>query len=147
MKHSQRLLALRVPARLTLAAIAAATLSSPTFAEEEVDLDTLTVTTNRMPSENLLAPTTVITRADIERLQINDLPTLLSRQPGIDLTSKGGWGKDTSLYIRGTSSRHVLILVDGVKWQSATLGETNIQDFPVEQIERIEIVRGPRSGL
>ena len=147
MKHPLGHNALRTSARLTLAAIAVTSFSLPAFADDEENLETMTVTTNRMPSENLLAPTTVITRADIERLQINDLPTLLSRQPGIDLTSKGGWGKDTNLYIRGTSSRHVLILVDGVKWQSATLGETNIQDFPVEQIERIEIVRGPRSGL
>jgi vitamin B12 transporter len=147
MKHSQGRFALRNSARLTLAVLAATSFSSPVLANDEENLEIMTVTTNRMPSENLLAPTNVITRADIERLQINDLPTLLSRQPGIDLTSKGGWGKDTNLYLRGTSARHVLILVDGVKWQSATLGETNIQDFPVEQIERIEIVRGPRSGL
>jgi len=147
MKHPLGHNALRTSARLTLATIAVTSFSLPAFANDEENLETMTVTTNRMASENLLAPTTVITRADIERLQIIDLPSLLARQPGIDMTSKGGWGKDTAISIRGTSSRHVLILVDGVKWQSATLGETNIQDFPVEQIERIEIVRGPRSGL
>ncbi|OUR63937.1 cobalamin receptor [Methylophaga sp. 42_25_T18] len=145
MKTSQGLSALRASARLTFAAIAASTFSLPTFAEEH--FDTLTVTTNRMPSDNLLAATTVITRADIERSQINDLPTLLSRQPGIDMSFDGGAGKSSDLYMRGTSSGHVLFLVDGVKWHSATLGETSIQNFPVEQIERVEIVRGPRSGI
>lgn len=145
MKQSLRQPALFALAHLPLATFIASTLPFTAVASEQ--FETLTVTTNRMPSENLLAPTTVITRADIERLQISDLPSLLSRQPGIDMTSRGGIGKDSSLFIRGTSSRHVLVLVDGVKWQSATLGETNIQDFPVEQIERIEIVRGPRSGI
>lgn len=147
MKLSHRHFALRASARLTLAAISAITFSLPSIAADHVDLDALTVTTNRMPSENLLAPTTVITRADIERLQINDLPSLLSRQPGIDITVNGGMGKSSSIFMRGSNSGHVLVLVDGVKWHSATLGTPSIQHFPVEQIERIEIVRGPRSGL
>ena len=147
MKHPLGHNALRTSARLTLAAIAVTSFSLPAFANDEENLETMTVTTNRMPSENLLAPTTVITRADIERLQINDLPTLLSRQPGIDMSVNGGMGKTSSIFMRGSNSGHVLVLVDGVKWHSATLGTPSIQHFPVEQIERIEIVRGPRSGL
>jgi len=146
MKHPIKALPLRACARLTLSALALSA-ASTSLADTSETFDTMTVTANRMPTENALAPTTVITRTDIERLQINDLPTLLSRQPGIDMGFKGGMGKDTSIFLRGTSSRHVLFLVDGIKWQSATLGESAIQDFPVEQIERIEIVRGPRSGL
>ncbi len=145
MKQSHRHFALRTSARLLLSAIATASFSVSLHAEEA--LETMTVTANRMPSVNVLAPSTVITRADIERLQITDLPSLLSRQPGIDVAVNGGLGKASSLYTRGTNSGHTLIMVDGVKWHSATLGTTSIQDFPVEQIERIEIVRGPRSGL
>jgi vitamin B12 transporter len=135
--------ALRTSVRLTLATLA---LSSFSIHADEA-LDTVTVTANRMPSSHVLAPNSVITRADIERLQINDLPSLLSREPGVDVTTNGGLGKPSSIFMRGTNSDHVLILVDGVKWQSATLGSSAIQDFPVEQIERVEIVRGPRSGL
>ncbi|THK41878.1 TonB-dependent receptor [Methylophaga sp. SB9B] len=146
MKPSTKAMPLRVCARLTLAALATSTFSVSAFAEQE-SLDAITITANRMPTENALAPNTVITRADIDRLQILDLPTLLSRTPGIDMVQNGGLGKGTSLYMRGTASDHVLVLVDGVKWQSATSGGTSLQDFPVEQIERIEIVRGPRSGI
>lgn len=131
--------------QITLAAIVASSFSLSALANEQ--LDSITVTANRMPTSNVLAANTVITRADIERLQIIDLPNLLSRQAGIDLAVSGGVGKVSSVFIRGTNSNHVLFLVDGVKWHSATLGSTSIQDFPVEQIERIEIVRGPRSGL
>jgi len=143
MKHSHGHFALRAAARLTIAAIAASSFSI----NAEESLDSITVTANRMPSENVLAATTVITRADIDRLQITDLPTLLSRQPGVDIATSGGIGKQSSIFMRGTNSSHVLVLVDGVKWYSATAGSPAIQDFPVEQIERVEIVRGPRSGL
>lgn len=145
MKPSFKAMPLRACARLTLAAMA---ISFSTSAQADSEnLDTLTVTANRMPTENALAPNTVITRADIERLQIIDLPSLLSRAPGIDLTMNGGLGKNSSIFMRGNASDHVLVLVDGVKWQSATSGGTALQDFPVEQIERIEIVRGSRSGI
>lgn len=146
MKPSTKAMPLRVCARLTLAALATSTFSVSALAEQE-SLDAITITANRMPTENALAPNTVITRADIDRLQINDLASLLSRLPGVDTWSNGGLGKSSSISIRGTSSGHVLVLVDGVKWQSATSGSTAFEDFPVEQIERIEVVRGPRSGL
>ncbi len=145
MQQSHGHSALHTSTRLLLSTLILATLAMSVQADET--LDTLTVTANRMASVNTLAPTTVITHADIERLQITDLTTLLSHQPGIDVSMSGGLGKAASIFMRGTNSDHVLILVDGVKWHSATAGTPAIQDFPVEQIERIEIVRGPRSGL
>jgi vitamin B12 transporter len=145
MKHSYGSMILRTSVRFTLAAIAASSFSFSALADDS--LEPITVTANRMPASNVLVATTVISRDDIERLQITDLPSLLSRQAGIDFSVNGGLGKTSSIYMRGTNSDHVLFLVDGVKWHSATLGSTSIQDFPVEQIERVEIVRGPRSGL
>jgi vitamin B12 transporter len=145
MKPSFKAMPLRACVRLTFAAMA---ISFSTSAQANSEnLDTLTVTANRMPTDNALAPNTVITRADIDRLQINDLPSLLSRFPGIDMTMTGGLGKSSSIYMRGTESDHVLFIVDGVKWFSATSGGSAIEHFPVSQIERIEIVRGPRSGI
>lgn len=145
MQQSHGHSALNTSTRLLLSSLILAALPMTVQASEP--LDTLTVTANRMPTVNALAPTTVITRADIDRLQITDLATLLSHQPGIDVSVSGGLGKTTGIFMRGTNSDHVLVLVDGVKWHSATAGTPAIQDFPVEQIERIEIVRGPRSGL
>ena len=145
MKNSYRVTPLRLAISLTVTTITVSSLSMSVLAEES--LEPITVTANRAPSSNVLVANTVITRADIERLQITDLPNLLARQSGIDLAVTGGIGKTSSIFMRGTNSDHVLILVDGVKWHSATLGTPSIQDFPVEQIERIEIVRGPRSGL
>ena len=145
MKPYVKALPLRACAQLSAATLISSLLAAPVIADDA--LDAITVTANRMPTENALAPTTVITRDQIDRLQINDLATLLSRTPGVDTWANGGLGKSSSISIRGTSSGHLLVLVDGVKWQSATSGSTAFEDFPVEQIERIEIVRGPRSGL
>ena len=109
----------------------------------------LTVTANRRP-ENVnrtLAPTSVITRNDIERTQATSVAEVLTRIPGLSISNSGGVGKATSVFIRGTNSGQVLVLVDGVRHGSATLGTTAFQHIPVEQIDRIEIVRGPRSSL
>ncbi len=128
-----------------LSLITVSMMTTATYAE--TPLTPVTVTANRITTASIAASTTVITRNDIERLQITSLPELLSRQQGIGIVMQGGTGKLSSLFLRGTESDHTLILVDGVRWQSATSGAAALQHFPVAQIERIEIVRGPRSGL
>ncbi len=107
----------------------------------------VTATRTAETADETLASVTVITREEIEREQARSLPDLLRGVPGIALANNGGAGKATSLYLRGTESDHLLVLVDGVRVGSATTGTASLQYIPVEQIERIEIVRGPRSSL
>ncbi len=107
----------------------------------------VTATRNAQTVDDSLAAVTVITREDIERTQAKDLQELLSGRPGIDMTNNGGRGKNSSLFMRGTNSGHVLVLIDGAKIGSATLGSVSFQHLPLSQIDRIEIVRGPRSSL
>jgi vitamin B12 transporter len=97
--------------------------------------------------KDTLAPVTVITRADIQRWQANDVADVLRRVPSLSIVNQGGAGQLTTLNIRGTNSNHVLVLVDGVKIGSATSGLTAFEFLPLEQIERIEVLRGPRSSL
>nr|VFJ67758.1 MAG: vitamin B12 transporter [Candidatus Kentron sp. FW] len=113
------------------------------------ELDPIIVTATRTPRApaNTLAPVTVLTRFDIEEAQTDSVPELLAGLPGIDMTRNGGPGTTASIYMRGTNSGHVLVLVNGRKMGSATLGTFPWENLPVSQIERIEIVRGPRSGL
>jgi outer membrane cobalamin receptor len=113
------------------------------------DLDTVLVTGSRSQERlaDSLVPAEVIERDEIERSQARDLIELLGGRAGIDVGNTGGRGKLSSLYIRGTESDHVLVLVDGVKMNSATAGMPAFQDLPLAQIERIEIIRGPRSSL
>ncbi|NEL42466.1 MAG: TonB-dependent receptor plug domain-containing protein, partial [Xanthomonas perforans] len=86
-----------------------------------------------------LAPVTVIDRAQIERRQVNSLQDLLRGEAGVALANNGGPGKPTSLFLRGTESDQVVVLIDGVRIGSATSGGAALQDLPIEQIERIEI--------
>lgn len=118
-------------------------------AETSLTLDTQVVTASRTAEAPIvpIASTAVIDREQIERSQAKTVTELLRGLAGVSLSSNGGRGKSTSLSIRGTTGKHLLVLVDGVKIGSATSGTASLQSIPVEQIERIEVVRGPRSSL
>jgi vitamin B12 transporter len=107
----------------------------------------VTATRTETAKSQLAAAATVYTRKDIERLQAKTLPELLSGSTGIDMVQNGGYGKDTNIYMRGTNSDHVLVLIDGIKIGSVTSGTTPFQLIPIDQVERVEIIRGPQSSL
>ncbi|WP_369959022.1 TonB-dependent vitamin B12 receptor [Pseudomonas benzenivorans] len=107
----------------------------------------VTATRTAQTAEQSLAAVTVFDREQIERSQATSVPELLKRVPGVSFANNGGPGKTTSLFMRGTESDHVLVLIDGIKVGSVTAGATALQDLPLELIERIEVVRGPRSSL
>ncbi|HJR74811.1 MAG TPA: TonB-dependent vitamin B12 receptor [Luteimonas sp.] len=113
------------------------------------DLDQVVVTATRTPQSlaNTLASITVIDRERIDRLQPASLPELLRGTPGLTFANTGGAGKITTISLRGAGGQQVLVMVDGVRIGSASAGLTAFQDIPVDQIERIEIVRGPFSSL
>lgn len=130
-------------------ALAIASLPAAALAADESLLGEIVVTATRTAQtvDETLAAVTVITRKDIERSQAQSLPELLAGTPGLSIASNGGAGKTTSIYLRGANDDHVLVLVDGIRIGSATKGVAAFQDIPLDQIERIEIVRGPRSTL
>jgi len=107
----------------------------------------VTATRTAITVDDALSSVTVITRADIERLQPASVIDLLTGLPGVTFAQSGGLGQQSSLFLRGTNSTHTLVLIDGVRIGSVTAGLASLEQIPVEQIERIEIVRGPRSSL
>jgi len=107
----------------------------------------VTATRTSQTVDETLASVTVIDRQQIEHHQSLTLPELLRTISGLDIVSTGGLGKVSSMLIRGSETDHVLVLVDGMKIGSATLGTVSFQDIPLANIERIEIVKGPRSSL
>jgi len=118
-------------------------------APQAADLDEVVVTANRtaVTVNDALAPVEVIDAEQIRRSQARSLPDLLRGRAGISLSNQGGAGKLTTLFLRGAESDHVLVLVDGIRIGSATSGLASLQDLPVDLIDRVEIVRGPRSSL
>lgn len=110
---------------------------------------TVVVTASRHAedADTVLAAITVITRAELERSQAPDLLTVLSHQAGIDIARTGGPGQATTAFVRGSNSNQTLILIDGIRVAATGSGLFDLAHLPPDQIERIEIVRGPRAAL
>ena len=132
-----------LPLALSAAFPALAQNSPPNQLRETI----VTATRTESRASAVLADVTVITREDIERSAGRTLSELIARQAGIQTSANGGLGKSSSLFIRGTESRHVLFLVDGVRYTSATTGTPPLDTIPLESIERIEVLKGPASAL
>ena len=118
-------------------------------AHSQTSLSDTVVTATRLESRAsaVLSDVTVIDRDAIENSTGRTVPELLARMAGVQMAANGGLGKNSSIFIRGTESRHVLLLVDGVRMGSATTGQANFDNIPLEQIERIEVLKGPASAL
>jgi vitamin B12 transporter len=132
-----------------LCAAAAAALSCAASAQSTDDAQQVVVTATRQPAriDAQLSDVSVIDRAQIENAGGRTLVELLAQQPGLQFIANGGLGQTQSISIRGTDVRHTLLLIDGVRYGSTTLGQATFENIPLESIERIEIVRGPLSSL
>jgi len=117
--------------------------------EDALKLSDTLITANRdvQQRSDSSAASTVFTREDIDRLQPSSVSELLNRVPGVQVIQNGGRGTSSSLFIRGTSSAQSLVLVDGQRIGSASAGGSPLEYLNVEQIERIEVLRGPRSAV
>lgn len=141
------------PQKLFSLLLLAVVLDSPSAQAEENDTyelkPDLVVTPSRMTEllRDTLASVSVITREDIKFSVAEDLLGLLRLQPGIDIVRTGGPGAQTSVFLRGSNSNHVLVLIDGVRVSSSNTGAYSWEQLPVNQLERIEIVRGPRGSI
>ncbi|MBI5039604.1 MAG: TonB-dependent receptor [Nitrospirae bacterium] len=123
-------------------------MSGPIYAEN-VKMDEVVVTATRTEAlmSQIPASGTVISRKEIEEGQAATLSEVLRDVPGLDVVQQGGAGKTTSVFIRGAESRHTLVLIDGIRVNSPTTGGFDFADLNIEDVERIEIVRGPLSTL
>jgi vitamin B12 transporter len=139
-----------VPRRARLSAVLPLVFCTPaTWCQQTEQLQQVIVTAARAPEpeDQSLFSVTVLTRADIEARQVSSVQDLLADLAGINVDSSGGLGQQSSVFIRGADSDHTLLLIDGVRVGSATLGIAPFEIVPLEQIDHIEVVRGPRSTL
>lgn len=134
---------------LALIALSASTAVFANSSNQAESLDDMIVTATRseIAANELATAITVFGREDIDRLQVRSLPDLLKNSAGLDVVQNGGYGQPASVFMRGTNFNHVLVLIDGIKAGSVTLGSTAFELIPIEQIERVEIARGPQSSL
>ena len=137
----------RTPVALALALVvpaAAFAQSTPATAGDD-----LVVTATRSPqaARNSVRPVQVITAEDIRLAGVTGLPALLRTLAGVEVTSNGGLGQSSSLFMRGANSDHTVVLVDGVRIGSTTLGTAPLESIPLALIERVEVLSGPASSL
>lgn len=118
-----------------------------TAEERQVERMTITATRSALNIDDALTSQVVITRADIDVINPISVLDLLSTLPSVDIANNGGRGQTSSIFLRGNGSDATLVLVDGVRVSSATLGSTRLNSISPEMIERIEIVQGPRASL
>ncbi|WP_458734222.1 TonB-dependent receptor domain-containing protein [Zobellella taiwanensis] len=129
--------------------LAAVLLPWAAFAQNSSEPTSITIY-NRVeqPLTSALAPVEVITKADIERRQPRSLIDLLETLPGMQFGSQsGGIGQQSSLFVRGTNSDHVLVLMNGKPMAEMVAGNVDFSQLPVSNVERIEYIRGPRAAI
>jgi vitamin B12 transporter len=126
-----------------------AALGSPAAAQETKKVEPVVVTATKLEEsqEQLGAVVTVITETDLKLYNYGTVGDALRQVPGVEVQRSGGPGKLTDIRIRGTGPQQVQVLVDGMRVKTPTSGTFDFSDLAIDQIERIEILRGPQSTL
>ncbi len=107
----------------------------------------VTATRIEWPVEKTASFITVISRSEIERRHAESVGDLLRDIPGLSVARMGSEGKAASVFMRGSNSNHVLVLLDGVPLNDPTTGAFDFSELTCENVERIEVVRGPHGIL
>ncbi|HXG50428.1 MAG TPA: TonB-dependent receptor [candidate division Zixibacteria bacterium] len=107
----------------------------------------VTATRTETPLRQVTTSATIITAEEIEKQQAETVLDALRHVPGLDVVQSGSRGNNTAVFIRGSESDHVLVLIDGVEVNSTTLGTFDFAHLTTENVERIEILRGAGGTL
>ncbi|CAL61144.1 putative vitamin B12 transporter btuB precursor (Cobalamin receptor) (Outer membrane cobalamin translocator) BtuB-like [Herminiimonas arsenicoxydans] len=128
-----------------------AAFSPLSFAQTASDqsLEPVVVTASRtvQKASDVLADNIVITAEEIQQSGQTSLIDLLQKKRGVEITRNGGAGNSSSVFLRGSNSKQVVLLIDGVRSVSSTLGDATWSAIPLSQIDRVEIVFGPMSSM
>ena len=121
--------------------------ATPQAVPETEETVEVTATRNPEPLAQTTSAITVVTRQQIEAKKPFDVIDALRLAPSLSIAQSGTFGKTTSIFLRGTNSNHTLVLIDGVRVNSPADGRFDPGTLPVQNIERIEVLRGPQSAL
>jgi len=135
-------------ARITTATLVLALFSGIHFADAMPRLEPVIVSATRIPAESgrLSGDVDVYTQTDLEEMPARDLGEVLKYLPGIDVQVSNQFGQPTSVSIHGSNARDVLIMVDGIPFNTQLSGQANPSRIPIEHIQRIEVVKGGASS-
>lgn len=122
---------------------------APTSSNLKPTDSVVTATTTGTAEQNVASSVTVITGKDLERDQRRTVADALRNVPGLNVVQTGAVGGQTSIFMRGTNSNHVKVFIDGIDVSdpSVVTGAFDFGHLTVGDVERIEVLRGPQSGL
>lgn len=149
MKRNSILRAASAAVVISLAGQATATADVLRPVQSTEDFDDIIVTATRypLPRDEVLPASIVIERAELQRSLANDVTDVLRFYAGMEFGRNGGPGQTASLFMRGTESNHTLVLVDGIRINPGTVGGAALWNISPDLVQRIEVVKGPRSTL
>ena len=131
-------------------AVATAVLAFSGLSAQAAPMDEVVVSATRTEQRlsDVLADVTVVDSETIERSGFDSVAQLLSRQPGIQITTTGGAASTSNVFVRGASSQYTAVFLDGVRIDSQSgSGGATWQNLPLVLIDRIEILRGPAAAV
>ena len=133
---------------VALVSLALSSLQSiPAMAQSQLDPVDVTGTREPQPLSRSTADLVVIDAATIRDSNADSVEDLLRRETGMQLARNGGPGQTSGFFLRGASTSGTLVLIDGVRVGSATAGQAEFESLSLAQIDHIEVLRGPSSGL
>jgi len=117
--------------------------------ESDIKLEEVVVTASRIEEElkEATSDVRVIRGEDIKKMNVQFVNDVFRRVPELNIVQNGGAGKNTTIFLRGNETKHLLIMIDGVRQNSPTTGTFDFSGVMVDDIERIEIVKGAQSTL
>jgi len=137
----------RVAGRISFVLLSAVAAAPPAWSADPIPRVVVTATRTPQNADAAAADVVVIDAEQIARAGPIGLGELLQRHAGAELNANGGPGQVSGVFLRGTNTSHVVVLVDGVRINSSTTGTTALEHVPLSQIDRIEVLRGPASSL
>ncbi|ODS32388.1 MAG: iron complex outermembrane recepter protein [Candidatus Scalindua rubra] len=115
--------------------------------EEDIEEIIVTATRTETPVSQLADSITIVSREQIEQQKATTIFEALRSVPGLSIRKSGSIGRITNVTIRGSGTDQVLVMIDGVQVNSPTTGSFNFANLTTDNIERIEVIRGPQSTL
>ena len=142
-----RTLAPRAPLAVAGCFAVLASIAAPSLAQTR--LEPIVVTGSREPQtlDRVTADVVVIDAGRIRASTADSIEDLLRREAGVQVSRNGGPGQNASVFIRGGGANATVVLIDGVRVGSATLGQVEFESIGLGQIDHIEVLRGPASSL
>lgn len=124
-------------------------ISASTINAQVTEINPVIVTASRLlqPLSEVLADVSIIDRETLQNAGLQSLGDVLATLPGVQLVSNGSYRSSTTLSLRGASASQTILLVNGVRVGSATLGSFSVENLPLERIERVEVLRGAAAAL